>query len=53
VRQGGNAHPRSNHLHQQQRVINAFQLRAYASRLQEMTPDIQTLALYWVNQQRF
>jgi len=53
VRQRRNAHPRGNHLNQQQRIINTFQRRAHARRLQEVTPDIQAAALYGVNQQRF
>jgi len=53
MRQGGNAHLRRHHLNQQQGIIHAFQRRADACRLQEMPPDIQPLALYRVNQQRF
>jgi hypothetical protein len=53
VRQGGDAHPRRHHLNQQQRVIDAFQLRADAGRLQEVAPDIQACALHRINQQRF
>jgi len=53
VRQRSDTHPRRHHLNQQQRVINAFQRRADASRLQKMTPHVQALALYRVNQQRF
>jgi hypothetical protein len=53
VRQRGDAHPRGHHLNQQQRVIDAFQLRADAGRLQEVAPDIQATALHGINQQRF
>jgi hypothetical protein len=53
VRQRCDAHPRGNHLNQQQRVINTFQRRAHARRLQEVAPDIQATALHRVDQQRF
>jgi len=53
VRQRRDAHIGGNHLNQQQGVIHAFQLRANACRLQEMTPDIQATALNRINQQRF
>jgi len=53
VRQGCDAHSGRHHLNQQQGVIHAFQLRADACRLQEVTPDVQTTALHRVDQQRF
>jgi hypothetical protein len=53
VRQRCDTHPGCHHLNQQQRVIDAFQVRADARRLQEMPPDIQTTALHRINQQRF
>jgi len=53
VRQRRDTHSGRHHLNQQQGVIHAFQLRADASRLQEVTPDIQTTALNRVDQQRF
>jgi len=53
VRQRRDAHSGRHHLNQQQGVIHAFQLRADARRLQEVTPDIQTTALNRVDQQRF
>ncbi|MCB8849333.1 hypothetical protein KPC190_04517 [Klebsiella pneumoniae] len=53
MRQRGDAHPGSHHLDQQQRVIDAFQLRADAGRLQEVAPDIEAPALHGINQQRF
>jgi len=53
VRQRRDTHARRHHLDQQQRVIDAFQRRADASRLQKMAPDIQTLTLHRINQQRF
>jgi len=53
VRQRCDTHSGRHHLNQQQGVIHAFQLRANACRLQEVTPDIQTTALNRVNQQRF
>jgi len=53
VWQRRDAHSGGNHLNQQQGVIHAFELRANAGRLQEVTPDIQPTALYRVNQQRF
>jgi hypothetical protein len=53
VRQRRDTHSGCNHLNQQQGVIHAFQLRANACGLQEMTPDIQSAALHRINQQRF
>jgi len=50
VRQGGDTHPRGDHLNQQQRVIDTFQLWADPRRLQEVAPDIQPPALYRINQ---
>jgi len=50
MRQRGNSHACRHHLNQQQRVIDTFQRRTYARWLQEMPPDIQTLALDRVNQ---
>jgi len=52
VRQRRDAHPRGNHLNEQQRIIDALQLRADTRRLQEVAPDIQTTALHRVNQQQ-
>jgi hypothetical protein len=51
VRQGGNAHPRRDHLNQQQRIVHAFKLRADACRLQEVAPDIQAATLHRINKQ--
>jgi len=53
VRQRRNAHPRGDHLDQQQRVIDVFQRRADASRLQEVPPDIQPLTLNRIDHQNF
>jgi len=53
VRQSRNAHPRSYHLNQQQRVVDALQRRADACWLQKVPPDIKPLALHRVDQQRF
>jgi len=53
VRQRRNTHSGSNHLQQQQRVINALQRWADARRLQEMSPDIQTRTLNRVDKQGF
>jgi len=53
VRQRRDTHSGRHHLNQQQGVIHAFQLRADACGLQEVTPDIQTTALHRVDQQRF
>jgi len=53
VRQRRDAHFCRYHLDQQQRVIDAFQRRGDACRLQKMPPDIQPAALHRINQQRF
>jgi len=53
VRQRRDAHFCRHHLDQQQRVIDAFQRRSNACRLQKMPPDIQPTALHRINQQRF
>jgi len=50
MRQRCNPHACRHHLNQQQRVIDTFQRRAYARGLQEMAPDIESLALHRVNQ---
>jgi len=53
VRQRGNPHPGRYHLDQQQGIIHTFELRIDTCRLQKVTPDVQSTALYRVNQQRF
>jgi len=53
VRQRRDPHFSRHHLNQQQGVIDTFQVRADACRLQEMAPDIQTTALHRIDHQRF
>jgi len=53
MRQGRDPHPCRHHLNEQQGIIHAFQQWADTGRLQKMAPNIQTLALHRVNQQRF
>jgi len=53
VRQRCNPHACGDHLNQQQRVIDAFQRRADACRLQKVSPDIKPAALHRIDEQRF